>query len=110
MDLSDRRKHKRLDLKLDMLCQRIGTDNSAVSSGRTINISTGGILAKTSHNKFEIGDLVNVQMTVPPTDGLLDYGGRMEGYARVTRINKLTKTDAGKLVALEFCHPPKLSV
>ena len=110
MDPSDRRKHKRLDLKLEMLCQRIGADESAVSSGKTVNISTGGVLIKTSHSKFEIGDLVNVQMTVPPTDGTLDHGGRMEGYARVTRINKLTRTDAGKLVAFQFCHPPKLSV
>jgi len=93
-----------------MLCQSVGVDKSTVSSGKTVNISTGGVLIKTSHNKFNIGDLINVQMTVPPTEGLLEYGGRMQGYARVTRVNKLTKTDSGKLVALQFCHPPKLSV
>ena len=113
---TERRRHQRLPLNLTVLCQRVGQFGGTVYAGNTINASPGGVLVEFDDCKLEDGELVSVDMSVPPTDGLLKYGGKISNYARVIRVDRQqsgtldesrTLTQA---VALEFCEAPKLQV
>ncbi len=72
------------------------------------------MLAEFGDCHLEDGELVSVDMTVPPTEGLLNYGGRFSSYARIVRVDKphsLATTQSHSVtraVALEFCESPKL--
>lgn len=100
---------------MEVLCQKIGLVEENYFTGQTVNISTGGLLAQTQNSKFSIGDFLNVQLSVPPTNGLLEFGGRFEGFAKVIRVNsanhfKTSHPTRHQLIALQFCNRPKLSV
>jgi hypothetical protein len=54
-------------------------------------------------------------LSIPPTAGLLESGGRISARARVLRANSIcdSHTDSNLSpdrygVALQFCQPPKL--
>jgi len=112
----DRRRHRRLVLGLTVLCQKVGQGGGTVYAGNTINVSPGGLLAEFGDCRLEDGELVSIDMTVPPTEGLLDYGGRLSSYARIVRVDRphsLAATQSHstmRVVALEFCESPKLRV
>lgn len=113
LDALDRRKHQRHDIELDFRCQKVGVSCDDFFSGQTINISTGGLLAHTEHSDIEIGELLNVHLSVPPSHGQLELGGRFEGFAKVTRIDTQNESEIQRkkrLLALQFCSSPKLSV
>ena len=113
---ADRRKHTRLPLKLSVLCQKVGVSANQVYSGETVNVSPGGMLIDINHSQLDEGDLLNVEMSVPPTKGLLEYGGRFSSYARIIRVDAHRSSGHTKAasiaqtIALEFCESPKLSV
>jgi hypothetical protein len=113
---SDRRKHKRLALRLAVTCTPIGQNQQNIYTGNTINVSTGGFLAEIYGRKLTKGQLLNIEMTVPPTKGLLEYGGSFTGYARVIRTETPRSVKAAKApekihtLAMEFCESPKLKV
>jgi hypothetical protein len=109
----DRRRHKRFPLKLTILCQRVGPSGGRLYTGRTIDVSPGGILAEMKSNELQEGELLSVEMTVPPTEGLLEFGGSFSSYARVVRNRadvKCATTQApfAEVLALEFCDSPRL--
>ncbi len=108
----DRRMHKRFPLKLSIFCQKVGRSGGKLILGRTVNVSPGGVLVKTKSDDLKSGELVCVEMSVPPTEGLLDFGGSFSGYARVVRSDALSAANETpeKVVALEFCDCPKLRV
>ncbi|RKY11443.1 MAG: hypothetical protein DRP65_04265 [Planctomycetota bacterium] len=112
----DRRRHRRLGLRLTVLCQKVGRFGGTVYAGNTINVGPGGLLAEFGDCRLEDGELVSIDMTVPPTEGLLDCGGRLSGYARIVRVDRphslaTTQSDSmTRAVALEFCESPKLQV
>jgi len=117
MDLEkDKRKHQRLPLRLSVLCQKVGRSAGRVYTGNSVNVSPGGMLIEFNGSGLNSGDLLSVEMSVPPKAGLLDYGGRFSSYARVIRIDSAhvsKKTRAAAVVqtaALEFCESPKLNV
>lgn len=113
MDSSERRKYIRHEIKLEVTCQKIGLSGNESFSGQTVNVSTGGLLASTHESEIKIGDLLNVYLSVPPTQGLLETGGRFESFAKVTRIYHVNSSDINKksrAVAMQFCSAPKLSV
>ena len=79
-----------------------------------MNVSAGGLYFETV-GPFERGDLLRLALEIPPTAGLLEFGGKLAGYANVLRVDKLCddQTDAGRVcerygVAVRFCRPPKL--
>ncbi|HIJ67660.1 MAG TPA: PilZ domain-containing protein [Planctomycetes bacterium] len=112
----DRRKYQRQPLRLTVLCQKVGRLGGTVYTGNTVNVSPGGLLAEFRDCRLEEGELVSIDMTVPPTEGLLDYGGRFSSYARIVRVNRthllgtIQSHSATRAVALEFCESPKLRV
>lgn len=111
----ERRTHERHQLKLDVFCQTVGLAGGKFYSGNTIDVSPGGVLLEINEPGLGIGQLLSVDMPVPPTRGLLDYGGKFSGYARVVRIEEAQKehpreSDSIQAIALEFCQSPKLQV
>lgn len=112
---SERRRHKRLPVKFSVLCQKVGLSDGRFYSGNTVNVSPGGMLVEVANSQFKDGELMSVEMTVPPTEGLLEYGGSFSGYARVIRINRPQMTrpavsSNASAVAVEFCESPRLRV
>jgi hypothetical protein len=114
MNSLEQREHKRINLKLELCCRLAGDSEDSLYSGHSLNISTGGLLAQTYNSKIKIGDLVNIEMSVPPIEGLLDFGGKMEAFAKIVRITNRKHPEnsdaASQLLAMQFCHHPKLSV
>lgn len=111
----DRRRHKRFPLKLSIFCQRVGPTCERLYTGRTINVSPGGLLVEMKSNELQEGELISVEMTVPPTEGLLEFGGSFSTYARVVRDRmdvKAVSTEApfAEVLALEFCDSPRLRI
>ena len=112
----ENRVYQRLPLKLNLLCQSVGLRSGQIHSGSTLNVSSGGLLAKLNGRKMNEGSLLNVEMTVPPTEGLLEYGGRFSSYARVIRVERMIPQEVChpekpiQTVAMEFCEPLKLHV
>jgi hypothetical protein len=110
MRSTDKRKHNRLPLQLDLLCQRVGVGGSDIYTGKTINVSTGGVLFRVIDGKLSCDDLLNLELTVPPTEGLLELGGKMSTFARVVRVHHAHHDDdqhPHHAVAAEFLESPK---
>lgn len=108
---SEKRKYKRLSIKLDLSYRKAGSAAEKFYTGHTVNVSPGGLYFETAAEAFEPGDLLRVELTIPPTVGLLQFGGRISGLARVLRTCSISESlpSARYGVALEFCRSPKLS-
>lgn len=114
--VNEKRKHQRLPLRFSVLCQKVGVPASKVYTGTSVDVSPGGMLIDFNTNALKHGELLSVEMPIPPTKGILEYGGRFSGYARVIRIDssdpkkKAKSNPAGQTIALQFCESPKLQV
>jgi len=114
---SDKRKYKRLPIKLDLTYQEADSSKKKSRVGFTMNVSPGGLCFETAADVFKPGSLLKVELFIPPTSGLLEFGGRMSGLGKVLRVHTIggsrTNTEMPSVrssVALEFCRPLKLSV
>ncbi len=113
MDGSEKRKFTRLGADFNLSCSKIGLSVEHFYSGRTINVSPGGLYFQTEADAFEPGSLLKVDMSIPPTPGLLEFGGRISAFGRVLRTDAIKEFTPGKSgcgVALEFCRSPKLCI
>ena len=90
----------------------MGLSGSKLIPGKTVNVSPGGLLVEMKGGDLKSGDLLNVEMSVPPTEGLLDFGGSFSSYARVVRSDghRDDEESSEKIIALEFCDSPKLRI
>jgi hypothetical protein len=66
---------------------------------------------------FEPGNLLEVELSIPPTPGVLEFGGKMAGFARVIRAQNIGASETGERssgerfgVAVQFCGVPKLRI
>lgn len=115
MDRAERRKYKRLPLKLDLSCRKVGPTPEKFHTGCTVNAGPGGLYFETSAASFKPdnllpGNLLRVELSIPPTAGLLELGGRISGFARVLRASNIYDSllSAKYGVAVEFCQSLKL--
>jgi hypothetical protein len=99
-------------VNLNLKCRKIAPPAEQTYTGQTVNVSSGGLYFETPTSAFEPGNLLKVELAIPATAGLLEFGGRISGFAKVLRTNdSLTNTNltAGRHgVAAEFSRPPKL--
>jgi len=111
---TNRRTHQRLPLRLSVICQKVGYAPDGIYSGNTVNVSGGGMLLEVNSRDLYEGELLSVEMPVPPTEGLLEFGGRFASYARIVRVDSASGGEVGcrpvRTIALEFCQSPKLRV
>jgi len=115
MDRFERRKYKRLPIKLALSCCKVGSAEEEFYRGYTINVSPGGLYFATPAGIFKPGRLLKIELSIPPTIGVLEFGGRISGFANVLRTHNICdlRTDANLPsarygVALKFCQRPKL--
>jgi hypothetical protein len=107
MDRSEKRRHKRLGAQYNISCRKVGSTINRPYNGNTVNVSTGGLYFETTTDTFKQGNLLTVELSIPPTSGLLEFGGKIAGFAKVLR----TDSSSGRYgVALQFCRPPKLCI
>jgi hypothetical protein len=114
----ERRQYRRIPLKLAVLCQKAGLMEGRLYTGNTVNICPGGVLMEINGAGLQVGELVNLEMAVPPTEGLLEYGGRFSTYARILRIQPPRHASPDEVmagegsdlfrIAMEFCEVPRL--
>jgi hypothetical protein len=112
----DKRRFKRLTAKFDLSCFKVGPTAEKIYTGRTVNVSPGGLYFETSADIFSTGNLLRIELSILPKAGQLDYGGRISAFAKVLRAetinrihNALHSSHSRYGVALEFCRSPKLS-
>jgi len=115
MDRFERRKYKRLPIRLTLLCCKMGTAGEKSYRGCTINVSPGGLYFETPVGIFKPGKLTKIELSIPPTAGVLELGGMISGFANVLRTINIrdshTKANlpfARYGVAVKFCQRPKL--
>ena len=117
MEGTERRKYKRLGAKFDISCREVGSTTEQAHTGCTVNVGPGGLYFETESATFKPGSLLEVELSIPPKRGLLEFGGKISGFARVLRIDNIfgsvgsTNLSSGIFgVAVQFCRSPKLSL
>jgi len=115
MEGAERREYRRLGEKFDISCREVGSTTEQSHTGCTVNVSPGGLYFETKSATFKPGCLVEVELSIPPRRGLLEFGGRISGFARVLRTDNICDSAGGKNlsseifgVAVQFCRSPKL--
>lgn len=110
MDGSEKRKFKRLPIKFGLSCRKVGSTTEKLYQGSTVNISTGGLYFETVDDTFMQGNLLKIELSIPPTAGLLEFGGKIAAFAKVLRTSNMSDTLSSVKygVAIQFCQSPKL--
>lgn len=104
----ERRRNRRRPLATSVYCRRVGAADSRLFSGDAVNVSPSGVLVKMRGLSLRDGELVSVEMTVPPSGGIHEQNGSFSSYARVVRIDDLLQSaGSAKEVAMEFCESPR---
>lgn len=117
MERTEKRKYKRLGAKFDISCRKVGSTAERFYTGHTVNVSCGGLYFETTAGTFKRDNLLKIELSIPPTSGLLEFGGKIAGFAKVLRTDSICDSPAGTDlssgrygVALQFCRPPKLCI
>lgn len=117
MVISEKRKYRRLPIKLDLSCRKVESTCKSFHTGYTVNVSPGGVYFKTTTDTFRAGNLLKVELLIPPKTGLLESGGRISGLGRILRIHPTassgTEPNQSSVisgVAVEFCKALKLCI
>jgi hypothetical protein len=118
---NDRRKHRRLLVKMGILCRKVGTVHDHAFSGSSVNISPDGFLLETQTELAEVtgqdavtdaGDLYNIELDIPAADRADQIGGKVSAYAKVVRIIEPPpdRKAIRKLIAFQFCSRPQFDI
>ncbi len=117
MERPEKRKDRRLGANLNISFHKVGSRANEPCHGCTVNVSSGGLYFETTTGTIKQGDLLRVELSVPPTPGLLEFGGKIAAFAKVLRADNISGdiTGSGSAcnkygVALQFCHRPKLCI
>ncbi|HSW46137.1 MAG TPA: PilZ domain-containing protein [Phycisphaerae bacterium] len=97
--INERRRHRRLPIRLPLECRGRGEPRRRVLRGLTANISSGGIYfeynlsnegGSRSLEDVPAGDnLLDMELTVPPGDGHSPYEGRVRTVVEIVRREEL---------------------
>jgi hypothetical protein len=107
MNCPEKRKYRRLPITLDLSYRKVGSTDEQLHKGSTVNVSPGGLYFETNEDAVAPNDLLKVEFLIPPTEGLLELGGRISGLGKVLRTCRVSSS--GKYgTAVEFFRSPKL--
>ena len=112
-NIDNRRFHRRLAIRTSVLCQTVGLSGGKSFAGKTIDVSTGGMLVEINDGKLNEGQLLSIEMDVPADSRLLENGNRFSGYARVCRTGIECSEELNgnaRAIALEFCDQSPLRI
>ncbi|MBN1127222.1 MAG: PilZ domain-containing protein [Sedimentisphaerales bacterium] len=111
---TDRRAHRRLNLRLAVLCRKVGAGAERPYTGNTLNISPSGALMQISGMKLFKGEMLNIEIAIPPARDLLKNGGRFSTQGQVIRIESMESSRRAdeyvetQQIAVEFSRSPHL--
>lgn len=115
MSSPERRRHRRLLIEFDLSCRQVGSPVGHFHAGRTVNVSPGGLYFETDEEVCKPGNLVEVSLSIPARTGVLEFGGKIAGLAKVLRVTSAGHSGAdadlpsGKYgVALQLCERLRL--
>ena len=75
-----------MSLRLPVECRRQAGGDSPVIRSVTHDISTGGVYLELGSPDFGLGDKLEVELTVPPAEGVSPSQGRAICNAEVVRL------------------------
>ena len=115
MDRPEKRTKRRLDAHFSISCRIAGSLDHKFHKGRAANVGSGGLYFETSADVFKPGELLSLELTLPPTPGLLEFGGKIAGFAKILRVERINDNALGDNstcylfgVAVQFCRPLRL--
>lgn len=91
---SERRRHRRLDLALPVACRQERPTGSRVVSALTRNVSTGGLYLELDNSAsnvgpgFDVGEYIDVELTLSPSEGVSNREGRARSRAEIIRVQR----------------------
>ena len=87
----ERRGHRRLRMSLPLEYRRLGRPSTELYRSVVRDVSTGGIFFETALDDLKKGDLLEIELTIPPGEGHFPYQGRVSSKAEVVRTEKLVE-------------------
>ena len=110
--MNERRKHRRLDLHLPIICRREGSSRCLTTTTR--NISSGGVCFELVTSETPaVGGAFEVEISVPRSqaghgpDTLINSMGRV---CRIEQIDRKSARPTHLCIAIQFVSPLQLSV
>lgn len=110
----ERRKHRRLRMALPLEFRRSAQPSVGPYRSVARDVSTGGIYFETVLEDLRKGELIDIELTIPPGEGHFPYQGRVSSVAAVVRTEK-SASSASQItnprigVAATFREPFKLA-
>src|SRR5437763_5020537 len=97
MSQTDRRRSRRLEMKLPIVVRQRDGDGDeaeperelAVVHAYTSNISTDGLYFELGDVNLRTGDEIELELTIPPAAGVSAFEGRVVAQAAIVRIDAL---------------------
>lgn len=83
----ERRKHRRLEIRLPLQYCPVGDTGVNLCRTVTRNISTGGLYFDTDDLDIRPGQLIDLELTIPPGEGYSPYQGHITGICEVIRVD-----------------------
>ena len=114
METIDRRRHRRLPMRLDLSWRPIDGQPARLCKAHTVNVASGGLYFESDETELDVGNLAEVRLSIPPKAGVLELGGTISVPARVVRVDNMgnshegSASGGGQGVAVEFCLRPRL--
>ena len=111
MERNERRKSRRLGARFNLSYRQVGSSTNKAHTGRTVNVATGGLYFETQDELLKPGSLLEMELSIPPDRGVLEFGGKLSGYAKVLRADIISKENAANKkqgIAVQFCRTPGL--
>ena len=111
MERNERRKNRRFGARFNLSYRQVGSAMNQAHTGRTVNVATGGLYFETQDELLKSGSLLEVELLIPPERGVLEFGGRISGFAKILRVDSISEEDSTtnrQGVAVQFCKTPSL--
>ena len=111
MSTSNRRRLNRIELRLPVILRRRSPSGEVVVlNGLTQNVSAEGFYLEARGEGIQLGDELELEMTLPPGDGVSPFEGHATAMAEVTRVDAIGSADGEACLGIagRFRHPLKL--
>jgi len=88
-DFKEKRQHRRLDLRLPLEYYKTDMGRPGVAHTMTVNVSTGGVYFETTCEDIKTGDILALEVGVPPGDARFPMHGKFATTGKVVRTEKI---------------------